>query len=271
MSTEDPLHGAVAVITGAADGIGLALAREAAARGMRVALLDIREDAVRAAAAEIGDAAIGLACDVSDLASLEAARDTVAERLGPVNLIWANAGLGIGQGFLSARRSNLDWMYRVNVDGVIDTVRTFHPQLATDGLRHIGLTGSMAGLTPSAGATPAYDASKYAVVGIAEGLRAELDGTGIGVTLLCPGLVDTRIWDGARARPERYGGARHQDEAAGEHWRTHGMDAAFVARAALDGVAEGRFEVVVPEARVRADAIRARADALVGAVRAPDD
>lgn len=269
-----PFDDGIAVITGGADGIGRALALEAADRGMHVAVLDIRGDAAEAVAAEVharGRDAIAIACDVSDADAIDAAAAAVRERFGHANLVWANAGLGIGQGFLSARRSNLEWMYRVNVDGTIDTLRAFHALLPATGLRHFGLTGSMAGLTPSNAGTPAYNATKYAVVGIAEGLRAEVEAEGIGVTLLCPGLVNTRIWDGGRARPERYGGPRHADEAAGAHWREAGMSAAFVAGAALDGVAEGRFYVVTPELRARANGIAARNDAILAAVRAPDD
>jgi NAD(P)-dependent dehydrogenase (short-subunit alcohol dehydrogenase family) len=267
------LEGGVAVVTGGGDGIGRALALEAARRGMDVAVADIRVDAAQAVAAEVqalGRRALGLVCDVSDPASIDDAAAAVTTRLGQANLVWANAGLGIGQGFLDARRRNLEWMYRVNVDGTIDTLRGFHAVLADAGLRHFGITGSMAGLTRSAGASPAYDASKYAVVGIAEGLRAELDGSGIGVTLLCPGLVNTRIWDGARARPERFGGARNLPEETGERWRRDGMDAAFVAAAALDAVDANEFYAVTPELAERASNIRDRTDALLAAVRVPN-
>ncbi|MEE4299946.1 MAG: SDR family NAD(P)-dependent oxidoreductase [Pseudomonadales bacterium] len=267
------LSGGVAVVTGGADGIGRALVLDAARRGMRIAIADIRLDAAVAVAEEVkalGGEAIALACDVSDRASIEDAAAAVATRFGRANLIWANAGLGIAQGFLDARRRNLDWMYQVNVYGTFDTLRGFHALMPETGLRHFGITGSMAGLTASAGASPAYDATKYAVVGIAEGLRAELEGTGIGVTLLCPGLVNTRIWDGARARPERFGGPRALPEETGERWRRDGMDVDFVAAAALDAVENDEFYVVTPEAADRADAIRERSQALLAAVRAPD-
>lgn len=267
------LEGGIAVVTGGGDGIGRALILEAARRGMDVAIADIRLEAARAVAAEVealGRRALPLVCDVSDPASIEDAAAAVTTRLGRVNLVWANAGLGIGQGFLDARRRNLEWMYRVNVDGTIDTLRGFHAVFAESGLRHYGITGSMAGLTPSGGGSPAYDATKYAVVGIAEGLRAELAGSDIGVTLLCPGLVNTRIWDGARARPERYGGARNLPEETGERWRRDGMSAEFVAAAALDAVEAGQFYAVTPELADRAQLIQDRTDALLAAVRAPD-
>jgi NAD(P)-dependent dehydrogenase (short-subunit alcohol dehydrogenase family) len=267
------LAGGVAVVTGGGDGIGRALVLEAARRGMRLAVADIRQDAALQVAAEVqalGGEAIALACDVSDPASIEDAAAAVTTRYGHANLVWANAGIGIAGGFLDARRRNLDWMYRVNVYGTFDTLRGFHALLPGTGLRHFGITGSMAGLTASAGASPAYDASKYAVVGIAEGLRAELEGTGTGVTLLCPGLVNTRIWDGGRARPGRFGGPRSQPEETGERWRRDGMDPAFVARAALDAVEADAFHVVVPETPDRADAIRARGDALLAALRTPE-
>jgi NAD(P)-dependent dehydrogenase (short-subunit alcohol dehydrogenase family) len=99
-------------------------------------------------------------------------------------------------------------MFSVNVDGLIDTVRAFVPEMKqAAGWRRIMITGSMAGLVQIVDGGPsAYGATKYAAVGIAEALRAELAADRIGVTLFCPGTVNTRIWDGARARPARFGG-----------------------------------------------------------------
>ncbi len=268
------LSDATAVVTGGGDGIGRALVLELARSGADVAVADIREDAARAVADEaraLGVRATSAVCDVSDADSIERWASSVADELGPVRIVWANAGLGIGQGFTSARRQNLRWMYSVNVDGVIDTVRAFADALkGADGFRAIGITGSMAGLTRPDGATPAYSATKYAVVGIAEGLRAELEPEGIGVTLLCPGLVNTRIWDGARARPERFGGPRHLPEEVGERWRSAGMSPDDVARWGVEALRSRRFYALMPDDADRAAALEERHRALLDGVRYPD-
>ena len=267
------LQGKTAIVTGGGDGIGRALALELAKAGAHVAVADIRGDAADAVAAEAkatGVKAIGLTCDVSDEAAIAAMAEQTVKELGPVQIVWANAGLGIGQGFTTAKRDNLRWMYKVNVDGVIDTVRAFAPSLKEQsGWRAIGITGSMAGLTWPEGATPAYAATKYAVIGIAEGLRTELEGDGIGVTLLCPGLVNTRIWDGGRARPERFGGPRHAPEESGERWRTHGMSAEEVGRWGIDALREDRFYALMPDDEKRGALITQRHNDILAGIRYP--
>ncbi|MDJ0785757.1 MAG: SDR family NAD(P)-dependent oxidoreductase [Myxococcota bacterium] len=267
------LGGRTAVMTGGGDGIGRALVLALAQAGADVAVLDIREDAAQSVAEEarsLGVRALAHGCDVSDEASIEAAAARVAAELGPVHVVWANAGLGIAQGFADGPRSNLRWMYSVNVDGVIDTIRAFVPVLREqEGFRAVGVTGSMAGLTHPEGLTPAYAASKYAVVGIAEGLRCELAPEGIGVTLLCPGLVNTRIWDGARARPERFGGPRHLPEEIGERWRSQGMSASDVAAHGVDALREGRFFALMPDDEERAGELTRRHEELMAGIRYP--
>ena len=150
------IAGTNAVITGGGDGIGRALTLELAKAGANVAVTDIRTDAAEAVAAEaaaLGVKSIGLSCDVTDEASIEEMAAQAAAELGPMQIVWANAGLGIGQGFTTARRENLRWMYQVNVDGIIDTVRAFSDSLKEQsGFRAIGVTASMASLThPDAG------------------------------------------------------------------------------------------------------------------------
>ena len=267
------LTGKTAIITGGGDGIGRALALELAKVGVNVAVTDIRTAAAETVAAEVaalGVKSIGLACDVSDEASIgEMARKVTAE-LGQVQIVWANAGLGIGQGFTTGKRDNLRWMYQVNVDGVIDTVRAFSESLKEqDGFRAIGITASMASLTHPDAGPPAYSASKFAVMGIAEGLRTELEPEGIGVTALCPGLVNTRIWDGGRARPERFGGPRHAPEEAGEHWREAGMSADDVGRWGVEALREGRFFALMPDDEDRAKIVADRHGEIMDGIRYP--
>jgi NAD(P)-dependent dehydrogenase (short-subunit alcohol dehydrogenase family) len=266
------LNGKLAVITGAADGIGAALASRLVAQQMRLAILDIRGDAAAATASDLrarGVEAESFACDVSLPDQVDAAANLVRERMGEVSLIWANAGLGIAQGIVNAPRDALRWMYSVNLDGIINTVRAFVPAMQGQaGWRWVGVTGSMAGLVQvAAGGPSAYGASKYAAVGVAEALRAELAPGGIGVTLFCPGTINTRIWDGARARPERFGGPRHAPESAGERWRRIGMNVDEACRYAVEAMIDGEFYVIVPESRSRADAIDERFAAIKAAER----
>jgi NAD(P)-dependent dehydrogenase (short-subunit alcohol dehydrogenase family) len=260
------------VITGAGDGIGRALALRAARLGMRVAVLDIREDAAQDVVATCeasGGQAVAIACDVTDSHSLASASQQVEADLGPVSLLWANAGVLVAGGLISAPREQIQWLYSVNVDGIIDTVRAFAPRMmAGSGWRAVAITASMAGLAQmTSSGSAAYGASKYAVVGIAEALRPELAEAGIGVTLLCPGIVNTRIWDGARARPERLGGSEDAPEERGRLWRASGMDPDHLAEIALDCLCRGEFYVVTPTAGDGDHRIRDRSAALLQAVR----
>ena len=266
------LENKLAVITGAADGIGAALARQLALRKMRLAILDIRGDAAAATAANLralGVEAESFACDVSICAQVEDAAQAVRARMGEVSLVWANAGLGIPQGILGARRDDLKWMYSVNLDGLIDTLRAFvAPMQAQQGWRWVGVTGSIAGLVRVAsGASGAYSASKHAAIGVAEAIRGELEPSGVGVTLLCPGIVSTRIWDGERARPDRFGGPAHRPEAVGEQWRQTGMNVDAVCEIAVQAMVNGDFYAVVADNQSTADRIETRADAIRTSVR----
>ncbi len=268
------VRGLNAVVTGGGDGIGRAIALEAARAGMNVAILDIREEVAEVAAAACaaeGVNAIAVRCDVSIEAEIETAAKKTRNHLGATNLLWINAGLGIPYGLINAPRDALRWLYAVNVDGLIDTARAFVPAMrAEKGWRHVGITGSMAGLVQMPESGPAaYAASKYAAVGIAEALRAELKSDGIGVTLFCPGTVNTRIWDGGRARPDRFGGPVHLPEAVGERWRQVGMDVDEIARIAFAAARVGTFYAVVPEDAARAARLDARYDAIKAAVWLP--
>jgi NAD(P)-dependent dehydrogenase (short-subunit alcohol dehydrogenase family) len=231
------LSGTTAVITGGADGIGLALGRALASRGVRVALLDIREEAARDAAKTIPDA-IGFGCDISDAAATAAAAKEASGALGGINQLWVNAGVGIAGTISAAPQRGIDWVYAVNAQGSINTVRSFLPLVAaTEGFRHIGFTASSntLGRVP-AGPLAVYAASKWATLGIAEAVAGEAGALGIGSTIFCPGLLNTRIWDGGRARPDRFGGAVHAPEETGEMWRQQGMSVDWACEEAIKAV-----------------------------------
>lgn len=199
------LDGKVAVVTGAASGIGAAMCRAFAAEGMKLVAADIEagalEEIVRAWRAD-GIDVLGVPVDVSKPDSVEAlARATLAEH-GAVHLVCNNAGVG-GQGppwDLPTWR----WVLDVNLFGVVHGVHTFLPILIEQGEGHIVNTASMAGVMPSP-VGPAYCASKYAVVGLTQRLYLETASTGVGVSVLCPGMVATRIVDAERNWPAELG------------------------------------------------------------------
>jgi NAD(P)-dependent dehydrogenase (short-subunit alcohol dehydrogenase family) len=240
MDRLESFKGRLALVTGAGDGIGRMLAHTCAACGMRVAVLDIREDAARSVAAEIGDGAIALVADVSERNSLVAAADRLKAETQGLALLWINAGVGAGSSLLDGSPRAVEWVYGVNVLGAIWTAQSFVP-LMTDanGPRHVGITASSAAIVSPAAPLTLYAASKHATLGVAEALREELTPRGIGTTILCPGLLNTNIWDAARARPQRFGGERRADAANAGRWHAAQspdvMADAIIARIAAGG------------------------------------
>jgi len=198
--------GQVAVITGGASGIGLALAERLGRSGVRLVLADVEAGALAAAVAGLAEAglqAVGEVTDVSRLEDVERLRDRALAAFGRVDIVCNNAGVVSPYGPLwTASIEDWNWVLGVNLWGVIHGVRTFAPLLLAQGSGHVVNTASMAGLTviPNNGV---YNASKHAVVSITETLRAEFDaaGGGVGATVVCPGLVPTRIGEADRNRP----------------------------------------------------------------------
>jgi len=211
-------RGKLAIVTGAGDGIGEMLARGFAAAGMTVGVQDIRREAAERVAQEIGGGAFPLVFDVSDREACFAAAEEVKAR-GPLNLLWVNAGVGVGAPILTGKQNAIEWGLDVNVRGVIWTTQAFAPLMQeADGDRHVGFTASTAALRRPEGDFPLYATTKHATFAVAEALRGELAGQDIDATILCPGLLNTKIWDGARARPDRFGGARRMDPSISKMW-----------------------------------------------------
>jgi NAD(P)-dependent dehydrogenase (short-subunit alcohol dehydrogenase family) len=236
--------GKVAVITGGADGIGKALGKAFVAAGIKVALLDIRGDAAKETAVQLssgGGDVRGYHCDVTLTESMEAAVAAVKNDFGSISLLCANAGVGAAGGPLSAKPATIKWVLSVNQKGVLETLRLFRPLMDDEsGPRHVMVTASSASLvSPAASRLAFYSGSKHCTMGMAEAAAAELAEDGIATTILCPGLINTRIWDGARARPEHFGGPRHLPEETGEMWRQNGMDVDWVAACAVQAIANG--------------------------------
>jgi NAD(P)-dependent dehydrogenase (short-subunit alcohol dehydrogenase family) len=206
------LNGRVAVVTGGGSGIGRGIALGLAAEGMTVAVADLQEASARAVAAEIesaGGRSFGIAVDVTSEKSLAAAAGKIVAQAGGVNLLCANAGV-LARIAPLADHTVADWEYTlsVNVLGAVKTVNAFLPALrerAPDA--HILTTASLGGLVSDVRAPiGAYIASKYACVGYSEMLRAELAPEGIGVSVLCPGVVASNLTATSAAnRPGAFG------------------------------------------------------------------
>ncbi len=264
--------GESAVVTGAGSGIGRALALEIARRRGRVFCGDIDAEAAGRTAGEIargGGAAESFACDISDPDSCRRFAAQAGERAGTINLLCAHAGVGAGGGLGQLKAHNRSWLLAVNIEGMLNTIEAFLPGMQVgEGERHVMLTGSMAGLLRPAPESSFYAMTKYAVIGMAEALRADLAGSGVGVSVLCPGLVNTRIWASAERRQERFGGPRRLPPETGRRWEEEGLAPDYVARLALAGVRGGEFYILVPdEARRLGGSFKARMEELNAAFK----
>jgi NAD(P)-dependent dehydrogenase (short-subunit alcohol dehydrogenase family) len=211
------LAGKTAFVTGGASGIGFALGAAFAQAGMKVTLADIETDALAEAVKSLhdfGPNVRGVACDVADPVSVERAAKASYQAFGNVHVVCNNAGVAAAGGIDNISLDNWRWVLDVNLMGVLHGVRTFLPHIRAHGEGgHIVNTASMAGMNSGLGFSP-YVASKFAVVGMSEGLATRLKPFGIGVTVLCPGFVRTRIGESGRNRPERYGATQTPDPAS---------------------------------------------------------
>src|SRR5580693_6092150 len=200
--------GRTAFVTGGASGIGLALGRAFAEAGMNVMLADVERSALDSAVNSLhhyGAKVRGIGCDVADPGSVDAAAKAAFEAFGHVHVVCNNAGVAAGGGIDNISLDNWRWVIDVNLMGVLHGIRSFLPHIRAHGEGgHIVNTASMAGMNAGLGFSP-YVASKFAVVGMSEGLAPQLAPLGIGVTVLCPGYVRTGIGRSGRNRPERYG------------------------------------------------------------------
>jgi NAD(P)-dependent dehydrogenase (short-subunit alcohol dehydrogenase family) len=202
------LAGKTAFVTGGASGIGFALGRAFAEAGMKVMLADVETEALSAAVNSlhnVGPDVRGIICDVADPASVDRTAQETIEAFGNVHVVCNNAGVAAGGGIDNISLDNWRWVLDVNLMGVLHGIRAFLPHIRAhcEG-GHFVNTASMAGMHGGLGFSP-YTASKFAVVGMSEGLAPQLKPLGIGVSVLCPGYVRTRIGESGRNRPQRYG------------------------------------------------------------------
>jgi NAD(P)-dependent dehydrogenase (short-subunit alcohol dehydrogenase family) len=208
----DELRGKTAVITGAASGIGLGIAHALGEAGMNLVLADVEADALNKAAesmARYGTRTTAMVTDVTDRAAVTALADTAFDQFGRVDVLCSNAGVGAFPPIADATSGDWDWVLSVNIGGAVNCLLAFLPRMRDqDGEKHIVLTASIAGLAPLN--MTIYATTKYAIVGMAESLAQESEayGYGIGVSVLCPGGVDTNFGTSDRNRPGGPAGAQ---------------------------------------------------------------
>jgi NAD(P)-dependent dehydrogenase (short-subunit alcohol dehydrogenase family) len=193
--------GKVAVITGGASGIGRGTALALARRGMDVVIADINDlrlEETRAAIAALGRRALAVHCDVSQDAAVERLGETALSLMGRVDILMNNAGVVLRGALELIPVADWEWSFGINVLGVVRGIRTFLPHMLERGSGYIINTGSVAGLIALTGEGAPYVASKFAIVGLSEALALYARPKGIGVSVLCPGSVDTNLCETER-------------------------------------------------------------------------
>jgi len=240
----DDLTGKVAVVTGAGDGIGRGIAHALAGAGARVAIVDIDRAAADRVAAEL-EGSRAFVADVTDAAAMRALAAEVRSTLGPASILCNNAGVMLEGKFTESPDADWQWVFGVNVHGVVNGVQAFIDQLREHDEAQIVNTGSMAGLAPRLGMTLGiYSASKAAVVSYSEMLRAQLADEGIGVSVLCPSTVNTRIWEADRNRPTELGEGKSVPKPDRAFEAIDGLD---VGPLVLRGILENRGYIFTSE------------------------
>ena len=197
------LRGSTVLVTGAGSGIGRELALLATRRGADLVICDVDEPGLAEVETAVRDRGGGVLARRVDVASRDQMRDfaeTVHAEAGPVDLLINNAGVGLGTGFLDTELEDWDWVLAVNVLGVVHGCHFFVPRMVERGAGgHVVNLSSMAGFFASP-SLAAYSTTKFAVLGLSEALREELRPHGIGVTAICPGMINTPITRNAPAR-----------------------------------------------------------------------
>ncbi len=253
------MAGKTALITGAANGIGLALAERCLRETMSVVMVDIEENALARESArlrETGGAVEAFVGDVADPSAVDEAAEVAVTEFGGIHLLCNNAGVAPGGSLLDTTASEWRWAIDVNVLGVANGIRAVAPRLVGQGEGHIVNVASEAGLVSREG-LGLYSATEHAVVGLSEVLHHELVPHGVGVSCVCPALVRTQLFRSERNSPAR---VEFPDDHGAtmaplrEIAETAGIDPAAVADAAIEATRENRFWVFThPETIARVE------------------
>lgn len=247
----EDLNGKGAFVTGGASGIGLGMARAFAANRMKIAIADVEAGPLAAAEAEItalGAECLAIQLDVADRDAMHAAAETSRKAFGKMHVLCNNAGVGgTGMALDEVTAEDWDWVLGVNLMGTVNGLQAFLPLIKEHGEgSHVINTASMAGLRayPRRG-QGIYITTKFALVGMSEALAPDLEPHGIGVTVLCPGYVNTLIFKAGRNRPQEYGGPFVRDEnselAAGAK---NGMDPDIVGDLIVEAILANKLYVM---------------------------
>lgn len=265
----DDLQGRVAVVTGAASGIGRALVDRFAREGMRVVLADVERTALDVAAEEVAgavgdDNVLAVPTDVRDAAAVDALAAATFDRFGTAHVVCNNAGVGVGGLAWTVPADRWRWIVEVNLLSVAHGVRAFVPRMIEQGEGHVVNTASAAGLLTGPAMGPYY-ATKHGVVALSEALFFDLQivgASGVGVSVLCPEWVRTRIHDSERNRPDgvdEVPGIVTEDGETAPGMRdvvqglvAGGLDPAEVAGAVLEALRTGRFWITTHETTIPA-------------------
>ena len=270
------ISGKTAIVTGAASGIGLGTATALAEMGANVVMADIQKTAVEQAAKALSDTnkrVMPVQIDVTQEQSVVDALAEAERNFGKLHIACNNAGVPMhGTGLIDVPPNDWDFVTGVNVWGIIYGIRHFVPAILKHGEEgHIVNTASVAGFQNRRGTNQGpYSMSKYAVVSLSEALEHELEGTNVGVSVLCPGPIDTNIARGARNRPDHMGGpqVRSNDEAVlAEKLATTGLDPKKAGERVVDAIRTKTFYSFV--GAVPADVIRARHRRIEDALNSP--
>jgi 2-hydroxycyclohexanecarboxyl-CoA dehydrogenase len=236
------LDGAVALVTGAGRGIGRATAIELARKGARVVAVDLDADTAdktAVACGEVGRDAFAESCDVADLDAMRALADRVHAAHGPLDVLVNNAGVGMSARFAAMTIDDWRWIRGVNLDGVVHGCQVFGPVMLAEGRGHVVNLSSALGYTPRA-TEAAYVTTKAAVLALSQCLRADWRSSGVGVSAVCPGVIDTPILDGTR-----FLGAQAEAEERTRNVFRRGHPPALVARDVVDAIRRNRAVVTV--------------------------
>ncbi len=249
--------GKVAFITGAASGMGLGMTRAFTKAGMKVMMADIDDKRLQAAAADLkakGADVDTIRCDITLEASVFAAADATIKRFGKVNVLCNNAGVSVGGLSEELSQKDWDWVIAVNQTAVVYAMRAFLPLIKGNGESgHVMSTSSMAGMINAGAGWGAYNASKHAVVGMMEVLYSELKDTPIGVSVLCPGGVNTNIGEAGTHRPDHFGKMDGRPIALNPIGDTlkNGLDPDVVGELVLDAILENQFYIFTDPGMIR--------------------